>query len=124
MLKRVPRPSGSLMKGTTEHELKLIAGVLGTEGTAREVEAYVALEQKKWKDVPMRIDFLNSLIVVVADEIQKFEFYRDPECPREFPLPERVAVFNADKGVHDRTIPLEEFLDNLRSIVRSSVFKR
>lgn len=117
---RLPGDSLSI----SEDQLRLIAGVLGTEGTAREVETYVRLELEKWRTDPVRGRFLTELLAVVLREIDTFEFYRDPDEPREHALPSEVTVVNLDDRSADRKIPIDEFLNNLRSISASSVFKR
>lgn len=110
--------------GFTHEELRLIAGALGSEVSARQVEAYVKLEQKKWKTESKRIGLLNALMAVVEREIELLEFYNEKNRQTECPLPSTVTVVNTDSSAPGKEIPMEEFLQMLRNISASSIFKR
>jgi hypothetical protein len=109
----------------TKDELRLIAGALGHELKAREVEEYLKMEQSKWKDDVRRRGFLDELMSVVSREIELLEFY-DPSVPRqtEFPLPATIKITNLNTGASDSEMPMEEFLQMLRDVTSSSIFKR
>jgi hypothetical protein len=105
-------------------QLRLIAGVLGDQGTAREVEAYVSLEQKKWLEDSSRNSFLAELLDVVRRERARFEFFKEPTTPPSFPLPSHIEVTNLDNDRENEKIPMADFLDRLRAISASSIFKK
>ena len=106
-------------------QLRNIVGVLGEEGTGREVEAYILMEQEKWKDEPTRKAFLDDLLKVTERELELLEFFDESKAIQtEYPLPAEVAVLNLDTGKTDRMMPMGEFLENLRAVKHSSVFKR
>jgi hypothetical protein len=108
----------------TVDQLRLIAGALGSVGLAREVEAYLEFEIKKWSNEPKRRKFADELLQVVRREIDILEFYVERNEPRKVPLPEQVMVVNANTGTVDKTIPIEEFMQQLRDYSASSVFKK
>lgn len=112
-----------LLSFSTE-QLRLIAGALGSEGAGREVESYVLLEREKWCNEPLRRAFLDQLFSIVLQEIELLELYQEGNSQREVPLPSQVKVLNLDTDKSDDEMPIEEFLDKLRSISASSVFKR
>jgi hypothetical protein len=108
----------------SNHDLRLIAGILGTEGTGREVETYVKLENEKWKDDPVRGEFLKKLLAVVEREIELLEFFNEGELQKTHPMPDRVHVVDLDSGSSEKTIKFEDFLEEVKSISDSSVFKK
>ncbi|MFM6929019.1 MAG: hypothetical protein ACKOX6_11180 [Bdellovibrio sp.] len=107
----------------TKDQLRLIAGALGTVGSAREVEAYVNIELQKWSQEPAREKLMSDLLDVVVREKELLELY-DPNQKHNLQHTDHVKVFNADTGNSARTIPIDEFIQSLENIRNSSVFKR
>ena len=108
----------------TKEQLRLIAGLLGTKGTAREVESYVVLEIEKWKNEPIRHQFLGDLLEAVLSEIKLLEFFCADKMQTEFRLPSHVKILNLDTGRSDREMPMSDFIESLKAISDSSVFKK
>ena len=105
-------------------DYRLIAGVLGLEGTALEVEAYLLLEQKKWQYDPRRKQFIEDFLAVVRREIILLEMVTDAAslATKLETLPPQITVVNANPGESDSQMPMADFISILGS--EPSVFKR
>lgn len=108
----------------SEFQYRKIAGLLGTEGSGREVEAYVRMELEVWQHEPIRSAFLKTLLGVVLRELELLEIVDVKKMQRKYRLQAEVAAFDADTGRSDITMPIEEFLEDLRAVSRPSAFKR
>lgn len=107
----------------THEQYRLIAGVLGTAGTAREVEAYVSIELEKWAADEVRSYMMTKLLAVVIREIELLEFYT-PSEDRSFPKARNLKSVDDMPETPRDSIPIEEFFQSLENIRNSSVFKR